>query len=231
MGVDVRHDHGFQLPRPDIAAALGTPDPCTRSCHAGRDARWSAATVAAWFPGPRPAHPGEVIARARRGEAAASELVALATGERPAIVRATAFELLAASPGACMAVAPRGLADRSPLVRSTAVACGEDLAPAARAAFAAPALRDPVRVVRIEAARVLAGAPLPDADRAAFEAARRELVDAYRMDLDRPEGWFNLAGLAEAEGRRSEVLGNLREALARDPDYRPAQQALEALSR
>ena len=231
MGVDVRHDHGFQIPRPDLAAALDTPDPCTRSCHAGRDARWAAATVAAWFPGSKPAHPGEVIARARRGEAAPEELATLATGDRPAIVRATALELLAGAPAGCLAAAPRGLADPSPLVRSIAVTCGEPLAPAARAALAGPALRDPVRLVRIEAARVLAGAPLRDADRAAFEAARRELEDAYRMDLDRPEGWFNLAGLAEAEGRRTEALADLREALVRDPDYRPAQQALAALAR
>jgi hypothetical protein len=232
MKNDARHDHSFRVPRPDLAATLGTPDPCTLACHAGRDATWSAAVVAQWFPGPRPAHFGEVFARARRGAASPDELRTLALDrETPAIVRATAFELLAASPGTCVAAAAAGLVDPSPLVRSTAVACADALAPAARAQLAQSALRDPVRLVRIEAARVLAGAPLDAAARPAFIAARRELEDSYRLDLDRPDGWFNLATLAHAEGRTREAIAHLRRALSLDPGYLPAQQALASLAR
>ena len=36
MGVDRRRDHGFRVPRPDLAAATGAPDVCT-SCHADKD--------------------------------------------------------------------------------------------------------------------------------------------------------------------------------------------------
>lgn len=252
MKNDVRHDHSFRIPRPDLAVSLGTPDPCTLSCHADRDAVWSAATVAQWFPGPKPRHFGETFARARRGAASADELRAIALGpalptsDRPphsltgnaarsgtagAFVRATAFELLARFPAACVDAAATGLADPSPLVRSTAVACGEALPLAARPAFARAALRDPVRLVRIEAARVLAGSPIDDADRAAFRAARRELEDAYRMDLDRPEGWYNLAALAHAEARTRDAIALLERALALDPNYEPARDSLRALAR
>lgn len=232
MKNDVRHDHGFRIPRPDLAAAIGSPDPCTRSCHAGRDAAWSAAIVAQWFPGPKPRHFGETFARARRGEASADELRAIALGPaQPAIVRATAFELLAAFPAACIAAAATGLVDASPLVRSTAVACGDVMAPAGRPAFASAALRDPVRLVRIEAARVLAGASLAEPDRAAFTTARRELEEAYRMDLDRPDGWFNLAALAHAEGRTGDAIAYLERALVLDPDYAPARDTLAAIKR
>jgi hypothetical protein len=230
MKNDVRHDHGFRVPRPDLAAKLGTPDPCTNACHGDRDAAWSAATVAAWFPGPKPPHFGEVLSRARRGEATSEELAALATDrEQPAIVRATAFELLAASPAACVAAAATGLRDASPLVRSTAVACADGLPSNVRPGFARTALRDPIRLVRIEAARVLAGVPLDVADRAAFAFARNELEASYRLDLDRPDGWFNLATLAQAEGRTGDAIAFCERALALDPGYEPAKQALAAL--
>ena len=116
-------------------------------------------------------------------------------------------------------------------MRSTAIACGEGLPPAARPAFARAALRDPVRLVRIEAARVLAGSVVDDADRPAFAAARRELDDAYRMDLDRPDGWYNLAALAHAEGRTRDAITFLERALVLDPEYGPARDSLAALAR
>ncbi|MEO7736405.1 MAG: tetratricopeptide repeat protein [Kofleriaceae bacterium] len=233
MKIDRRHDHSLRVPRPDLSVTLGVPNPCTEACHIDRDARWAAATVARWFPGPKPAAFGEVFARAQRGEAAPGELAAVATDrDRPAIVRATAFELLAAAPEACAAAATlRGLGDPSSLVRSAAVACGEQLAPEARAAFAGEVLGDPVRGVRIEAARILAGVALPAARGAVFAAARRELEDAYRADLDRPEGWFNLGTLAEAEGRRGDAIAHYRKALALDPDFVPARANLDQLAR
>ena len=232
MRVDRRRDHSLRIPRPDLSVTLGTPNACTQACHADRDAAWAAATVATWFPEPKPAHFGEAFARARRGEGSPEQLQRIATARaQPAIVRATAFELMLALPTACVAAARSGLADPSPLVRGTAVACGEHLPPPARAAFAAGALRDPVRSVRIEAARILAGVTLPEADRASFVAARGELERAYRMDLDRPEGWFNLAVLAEAEARPAEAIASYRRALALDPDLVPAKANLELLSR
>jgi hypothetical protein len=234
MGIDRRRDHGFRVPRPDVAAALGTPDACTSACHTDRGAAWSAAIVAGWFPHDRPRHFGEAFARAAAGGDAGSELAGIATDRaRPAIVRATAFELLASDPRACLAAAVGERADPSPLVRSTAIACAEALPAGERARFAGGALRDRARLVRIEAARVLAG-PAADAlaiaDRAAFAAARLELEDACRADLDRPEGWFNLALLAEAEQRRTDAIALYRKALALDPEFAPARANLALLA-
>jgi Cytochrome c554 and c-prime len=235
MKVDGRRDHSFRIPRPDLSVALGTPNACNQACHADRDPAWAAAAIAAWFPGDRPAHYGEVFARAQRGEPVATDLQRLATARgQPAIVRATALELLLGDPPACLATAHAALRDPSPLVRSVALACAEHLAPAARAELAGPALRDPARLVRIEAARVLAGpavAALPAALHGAFTAARRELEDAFRGELDRPEGWFNLAVLAEAEARRDQAIAHYRKALAIDPDFVPARANLGQLER
>ena len=38
MQIDVRRDHSFRVPRPDLSVAIGTPNACT-DCHAGKSAR------------------------------------------------------------------------------------------------------------------------------------------------------------------------------------------------
>lgn len=235
MKIDGRRDHSFRIPRPDLSVQIGTPNACNQSCHADRDARWAADAVAAWFPSPRPPHFGEVFERAQRlprGAASGDLRRLVADRNQPAIVRATALELLFDDADACLAAARSSLRDPSPLVRSVAVACGEHLPPAARIDLAGAALRDPVRLVRIEAARILSGAAasaMSDRQRAEHAAARGELEQSYRAQLDRPEGWFNLAVLAEAEARPREAARLYRKALELDPDFVPARVNLGAL--
>ena len=47
MVVDVRHDHGFRIPRPDLTAKLGTPNTCN-DCHTDKSPDWAAAAIAGW---------------------------------------------------------------------------------------------------------------------------------------------------------------------------------------
>ena len=49
MGVDLRRDHSFRVPRPDLTMTIGVPNTCTQ-CHADKSADWAAKTIAAWFP-------------------------------------------------------------------------------------------------------------------------------------------------------------------------------------
>ena len=44
MVVDPRRDHSFRVPRPDLSAALGTPNACT-GCHRDRAPQWAADRV------------------------------------------------------------------------------------------------------------------------------------------------------------------------------------------
>lgn len=234
MGVDVRHDHRLAVPRPDLSAKLGTPDACTNACHRDHDPAWAAATVAAWFPRaePRPEHFGEVLARAQHGMAHPRELAQVVRGDAPDIARATALEHLLADPEACLAL--EASADPSPLVRSVAAGCAEGRPPAERAALTAWALSDPRRVVRLEGAWVITGAQSflrsPE-DLARYRAARAELNAMYEAQRDRPEGAFNLALLAEAEGRWAAAAAHYAEALRLDPEYTPARANLAALAR
>src|SRR5262249_22639733 len=48
MGVDVRRDHSFRVPRRAQSVALGTPSACN-ACHADRSASWAETRVRAWY--------------------------------------------------------------------------------------------------------------------------------------------------------------------------------------
>jgi predicted CXXCH cytochrome family protein len=49
MKIDARRDHGFHIPRPDLALQFGTPDTCI-SCHDDKTSNWSLDKLNAWFP-------------------------------------------------------------------------------------------------------------------------------------------------------------------------------------
>jgi predicted CXXCH cytochrome family protein len=48
MEIDARRDHGFHIPRPDLAKQFGTPDTCL-SCHQNKDSDWSSKHVDIWY--------------------------------------------------------------------------------------------------------------------------------------------------------------------------------------
>ncbi len=237
MGVDVRRDHGFRVPRPDLSVAIGTPSPCT-GCHAGRPAAWAADAVKAWVgPGrtPRP-HFAVALDAGRRGLLDAERrLAALATdAEQPAIARATALTLL---PGvltpASVPALEAALRDPDALVRTAALDVVTGLPPERLAALAAPALRDPVRAVRIAAARALAGVrgSLGPDRQPDFERALTELVASELASAERAESHVNLANLYGRLGRATDAESELRTALFLDPRFVPAMVNLADLFR
>ncbi len=238
MVVDPRHDHSFRIPRPDRGAALGVPDACTR-CHTDRDAPWAVAAVRGWYKDPRPGYQSfaETFAAADAGDGRARpSLIALAEdAAQPAIVRASALWRLVSSPDPDMLRAVRmGLADPDPNLRSAAVEALGGFEPRSRAQALAPLLDDPVRLVRIEAARGLAGAPealLDEQARRRHRAALEEYEAAQRFNADRPEARANLGGLYAERGQAEDAEHELRAALAIDRRYVPAWANLADLQR
>jgi Flp pilus assembly protein TadD len=160
MVVDPRRDHSFRIPRPDLSDRLGTPNACN-GCHDDRTNEWSAKYVREWYGEDRRRewHYGEAIHAGREGAPGASaELAKLARDTtQPGIARATALVLMARFRGpAARSVLPHALKDGDPIVRGAAVRSLEDWPPDDAADLALPRLSDPVRLVRVEAARLLA---------------------------------------------------------------------------
>ncbi len=238
MVVDPRRDHSFRIPRPDLSLALGTPNACT-GCHAGRSNKWAAEMVARWY-GPdrrREPHFGAALQAARSGlPDAGGLLVSLITDRaQPAIARATGLSLMPryASPDSVKAYRA-GLRDSDPLVRAAAARALAPFAPDQRLVAAGHLLKDPVRTVRIEAARTLAAVPphlMSAQQRAAFARAAEELVDAEMAVAERPESHLNLGAFHADRARFSAAEAAYRTALRLDRSFVPAYVNLADLIR
>ncbi len=238
MVVDVRRDHSLRVPRPDLSLAFGTPNACNQ-CHQDKSIRWAADAVVKWY-GPnrrQEAHFVEAIDAGRRGlPSAEKDLVALITdSQKPSIARATALSLLPdyLTPAGLPAV-QSSLNDSDALVRREAVQALDPLPPQERVRLAAPLLTDPIRSVRIEAARLLAGTQpnlLQESQKTALDRAVSELIAAEMAAADRPENHVNLALLYSQMGRMSEAESELQIALRLDPRDVPAMVNLADLYR
>ncbi|MEO8499485.1 MAG: tetratricopeptide repeat protein [Vicinamibacteria bacterium] len=235
MQIQRRPDHSIRIPRPDLAVKIGTPDACT-GCHVGRKPQWSAEAVVRWY-GPvrrQGAHYGEAFASARAGEAAGGEALARLIGrlDLPAIVRASAVAELRHEPLIGAQARMKAALDPDPEIRAAAADSVEGLNAGERVETLAPLLTDPVRAVRIAAARNLSSLPVGQLDektRPAFETALSEYIAAQSVALDMPGAQFNLAIVYENTGRREVAEQRYLDALKIDPDFTAARANLAQL--
>ncbi len=258
MVVDDRRDHGFRIPRPDLAATIDAPDACT-GCHEERNPTWAADILHANF-GPPGGHFAPAFAAGRRNlPNAASALVDVAetrghppsdeaetrghppsdqaaseTRGHPPIIRATALALLRNYPReSVQRVVVAGLGDPSPLVRIGALRGLADWPPESRWRMAAGLLQDPLLAVRAEAVPILAPLleTLPAEDRAMLQAGISEYLDVQAFNDDRPEAHTNRAGIHLATGETEQAEAAFREALALQPSWIPGLVNLADLYR
>lgn len=236
MVVDPRRDHSFRVPRPDLAAELGVTNACA-ACHGEQADEWSAAAVRRWLG--RDARGLQDFARAfaagRAGRIAAADPLRrlVADQKQPAIVRATALELLQGYPGPqSLQLAARSLEDPDPAVRGAALALLGGTPMERRLELVRDRWSDPVLAVRIEAARMLAGLDperLDDADRGQFGDALDEYIAAQHASLDRPSARLNLGNLYAEAGDAGLAERHYRAALALDSAFEPAYTNLADL--
>ena len=234
---DPRRDHGFKVPRPDLTASTGAPNACG-SCHEREGAGWAAGALDRWHGTAWRSRPNiaPTLHAARRGlPGAARGLQGLVDDpKQPAMVRATALELLARYPSPLADGAlQRALGDQDDLTRHVAVTRLEALPVEARPALLVPRLTDRARAVRMEAARLLlpAAAQLDTAARPAFDAAIREYEASLRHDLSRPEARLNLGNLLLQRGDATGAEASFKRAIETDPRFVPARVNLADLYR
>jgi len=192
MGNDLRHDHSFSIP-------AGARDVLRAPNYA------------------------ESMAVIRGGQPGAAQALyeQLARSNLPAIQRATLLVELPNYPSEqALKLATKDLSNPAPQVRESAIrAVSALLPPPERVALYGPLLKDPVRAVRILAARDLLGVP---GQGTAWNSAIAEYEQVQSSLLERAEANLNLAMLYQASGRGGKVEAQLRSALVRDPDFFPA---------
>src|SRR5258706_325263 len=111
---------------------------------------------------------------------------------------------------------------RAASLRFAVLGLPEPFEPAVRAQAAAPLLVDPVRGVRIEAARILADVgddSLPPGQRGNRDKATSEYVESLRLDADWPAANANLGNLRMRQGRSGEAIAAYERALSLDARF------------
>jgi len=226
MVVDPRRDHSIRIPRPDLSATIGSPNACTQ-CHENRKPEWAAAAMDKWYGRHWREHSQfgtTFYAGVTQGVKLVPSLLASANDAAiPSIVRATAATL--AEPNLLSQDLPavrQLLANFDPNVRIAALGLIGRFEPDVRAQAAAPLLSDPIRGVRIEAARALADVhddQFTPEERSARAKATTEYVRSLRDDLDWPTANVSLGNLRLREGRTQEAIAAYERALALDPHF------------
>jgi tetratricopeptide (TPR) repeat protein len=236
MVIHFRRDHSIRVPRPDLTAAIGSPNACSAAgCHADRPLAWVQSRHDGWYGKQREPHYGTILAAGRRSAPdAEADLVQLSHDQlRPMVARASAVDLLASYPGpAARAAMEKALVDPEPLLRVTAVRRLPAGDPGTLARLLGPLLQDPVRAVRSEAAARLAGAAalrLTEAQREAHAAALDEYVEGQRYMSDLPSGPYNLGNVYAALGRAADAERQYRRAIAIDDQLFMAKANLAVL--
>jgi tetratricopeptide (TPR) repeat protein len=199
MGVDGRRDHSFRIPRPDLTIATGSPNACNQ-CHEDQDSRWAATAINGWYGDNREPHYAEAIHAGRSGSPAANEMLlsAIANTDFPGIARATALTLLRPPYSAAIATEISSkLSNPDSLIRSAALGTLSGAQPEVVVGLGASLLSDPVRSVRIEAARIISPfqASLPEQHLPAFRRASEERIAAQMAIAERPEAHMNLGNV------------------------------------
>jgi len=229
MVVDPRHDHSMRIPRPDLSAELGMPNACN-NCHDDKAPKWAAKQVKAWY-GHTPAgfqSFAPALDAARHGQSGAGDKLAalIRDTQTPDIARATALAEIGPRLSAMTVdVLTVGLSDDDAMVREAAVRALEFTPAEMHVRLAFPMLDDPVRAVRIEAARQLASFPagaLSAEQQASLEKGLQEFIRAQQAMAERPEAQTNLGNLYAALGESGKAASAYETAIELSLGYVPA---------
>ncbi len=237
MQIDPRRDHSFRKPDPALAAVTDSPLACL-NCHADKNAGWAATAIRKNHPDSgQPDHYGYILHAGRSNSPGAAEkLVKLMQDQtKPDIVRATAVSLLAGQQNPqLVGQLVVGLNEKSDLVRLASLRALPQTPPENFTRFVVPMLGDPVRIIRIEAARLLAGLPHGNLDQAQInivEAAEKDYVASEMLNADRAESHHNLGNYWQARGDLEQSENSYRTAIDIDPKFAPPYLNLAELFR
>jgi tetratricopeptide (TPR) repeat protein len=234
MVIDYRADHSFRLPRPDLSIKLSTPNACNR-CHVDKTDQWSNEYITKWYGPGRKAHYGTVIDEGRKRSAQAhKDLIKLASDLLyPVIVRSTALSLLSAYPGEETSCAYElALMDDEALIRRTGVDHLNVSDPKRQTELLTSMLYDPVKAVRIEAARRMTEISNPKLDssqKMVFQVSLDEYQKSMEYSADFAFGRYNLGNLYVALKQPQRAVESYRAAIKIDNLFYPAKVNLAML--
>jgi predicted CXXCH cytochrome family protein len=230
MLIDPRRDHSFKIPHPELSEQLGTPSAC-KNCHQDKSHKWTVNAIEK-IHGARDQTDNAVasiFSKAWQGDVSTiSALANLVKDEQtPAIVKASALKLLSGFFPNTEAVSTTidALKNDKALVRASAVSELGVIPEQYQFTLISPLLDDPVRAVRIEAARILAAVPSETfADKARiFETALEEYRTLQNSLADTPEAHVNLGVMYAAQKLPGQAETEYLQAITLAPEFIPAR--------
>lgn len=200
MVVDGRRDHSFRIPRPDLTADLGTPDPCM-SCHIDKTPAWAADSISIRFQNGQTGQPhfAHLFTSAANHPSKENNqaLLRLATNkDKPAFIRASAVQNIDTNDtGIALDLKPL-IKDESPWVRAAVVDRLGMTSHPERDRWVASTLDDDTKIVRIAAAQQLLRADLPPEFNGPLRHAITEMQQSLVARADYPETQMMIGGMA-----------------------------------
>lgn len=181
MGNDLRYDHTFRVPRPDLSVKYATPNACN-NCHTNKSAQWSADAVVKWYGPNRIYHFAEdLIPGSKENDVNATKhlIKLLNDTSSPAIIQATAANYLRNNPTQeSFNALLKCLNNTNAQVRYRALKSLANFPSENWENQAAALFSDPVKAVRIAAAELyngIATKKIPPNQFEAFSKAKQEL--------------------------------------------------------
>ncbi|MDN3638279.1 tetratricopeptide repeat protein [Simiduia curdlanivorans] len=240
MGVDVRHDHSFRIPRPTVSETAATPNACTQ-CHTDRDNQWAASAIDAWLKPLGKSQTSHSFANTfhriqQRDAQAAPDLMAIALNKhQPDIARATAVLMHDGFfQHTDIEKLKTLLADSDPLVRAAAVRSIQAMPANYRFSLLSARLDEPVLSVRVELARQLADIPLaeiPPREAQLIEGLYKDFLASANFNADFPETQVALGLFYMAQGNYVQAEKSYNKALQLSANHLPALLNLADLYR
>jgi tetratricopeptide (TPR) repeat protein len=198
MGNDLRHDHSFRVPRPDLSVKYGTPNACS-NCHKDKSEKVLADAISKWYGPKRVYHFAEDLIPGSRLDANSQKhLISLIDNKFvPKIIKATATFYLGSIPTQSSLNTILGrLTSKDAQIRYRALRSLATFPIESWMEPVGPLLSDKVRAVRIAAADLYITIPnnqIPVNYLKPFNAAQIELEKSLRYQTDFSTGNVMLA--------------------------------------
>ena len=226
MSVDLRRDHSFAIPNPRLSASSNAPNACT-TCHQGKTDQWAIKAMSLWGAD----ETQNIWATINQGLDRQDSLMFKGYASSPpapdlaSIRQATLISKLSGFPSRLAAEAASSqLASPDPLIRRAAVSALLAMPVQLRWQLLNPLIEDPVKVIRLEVASVLADLLPQLADKDAEKLGR--LIDEYREALDynadTPSGQLSIGNLEARLGYSILAEDAYLRALEIEPHFVPA---------
>lgn len=198
MGNDLRHDHSFRVPRPDLSVTYGTPNACS-NCHQDKSNKYLAEAIVKWYGPKREYHfADDLIPGSRLDAESETHLKKLIENKQtPNIIKATAaFYLGKIQTQTSLSILLKSLKNKDAQVRYRALTSLANFQSASWIDAVGPLLSDKVRAVRIAAADLyitIPSAQIKDQYKEAFTEAHKELKKYLQYQTDFSVGNVMLA--------------------------------------